>query len=176
MVRLGVGAPLPKEIAEGSLYRRRLTTNDKLLQQLIGKKAAKDRLQAAKRPSSLRTHSVPNPAKDIKPANADEDSDDEKGRASAFRSKRTKAKPHDQHSSLLNDENTSQRRIKAMESLNSEGRPPRDSDDEGLRPKQKIPAKSESQRSQTNSGSSKRAVSFLDEILGERRKKRKRKK
>ncbi|OCL13985.1 hypothetical protein AOQ84DRAFT_270621, partial [Glonium stellatum] len=38
---LGVGAPLPKDVNDGSFKRRELSSNDKLLKQLLGKKAAK---------------------------------------------------------------------------------------------------------------------------------------
>ncbi|KAJ4993904.1 hypothetical protein SVAN01_00381 [Stagonosporopsis vannaccii] len=44
--RLGVGSPIPKDIADGTFTRRAPTSNDKLLEQLIGKKRAKAHLAA----------------------------------------------------------------------------------------------------------------------------------
>lgn len=86
--RLGLGSILPKDVADGSFTRRAPTSNDKLLEQLIGKKAAKAHL--AKKEASK---SKVKQEKSRRPAPApkkEESEDEEEGRASAFKSKKRK--------------------------------------------------------------------------------------
>ena len=94
VIRLGIGAPLPKDVADGSFKRRELSSNDKLLRQLLGKKAAK----AANVHPTTNFSKSPGPSqnlgsKPVKPQIRQEESEDEEeGRASTFKSKRTKQK------------------------------------------------------------------------------------
>ena len=93
VTRLGIGAPLPKDVADGSFKRRELSSNDKLLKQLLGKKAAK----ATKVHPTINSSKSPGPlqnpdSKPVKPPIRQEESEDEEGRASAFKSRRTKQK------------------------------------------------------------------------------------
>ena len=93
VIRLGIGAPPPKDVADGSFKRRELSSNDKLLRQLLGKKAAK----AAKAHPTTNFSKSPGPSqnlgsKPVKPPIRQEESEDEEGRASTFKSKRTKQK------------------------------------------------------------------------------------
>ena len=88
-VRLGVGGILPKDIEDGSFTRRIPTSNDKLLEQLIGKKKAKAHLatrQDTKRPNAKAQYGKRNIVK------KEESEDEEEGRAATFSSKRKKAK------------------------------------------------------------------------------------
>ncbi|OCK82217.1 hypothetical protein K432DRAFT_230686 [Lepidopterella palustris CBS 459.81] len=78
---LGVGAPLPKDITDGSFKRRELSSNDKLLQQLLGKKAAKAHMSSKVSP---KLGSKPLKA----PPHQEDSEDEEQGRASAFKSKK----------------------------------------------------------------------------------------
>ncbi|ORY02947.1 hypothetical protein BCR34DRAFT_447855, partial [Clohesyomyces aquaticus] len=85
---IGVGGIIPKDIEDGSFTRRPLTSNDRLLEQLIGKKAAKEH-----RASKPAPRDASNPQKfGRKPETSKREpsDDEEEGRASAFRSKRTK--------------------------------------------------------------------------------------
>ncbi|RMZ71459.1 Proline iminopeptidase [Pyrenophora seminiperda CCB06] len=85
--RIGLGGVLPKDIEDGSFTKRIPTSDDKLLQQLIGKKKAKAHIiakQEAARPNAAtkaKQHTKQSTAKK-------EDSDDEEGRAATFKSKR----------------------------------------------------------------------------------------
>lgn len=93
VIRLGIGAPLPKDVADGSFKRRELSSNDKLLKQLLGKKAAK----AAKVHPTINSSKSPGlsqnlGSKPVKSPARQEESEDEEGRASIFKSKRTKQK------------------------------------------------------------------------------------
>ena len=87
--RLGVGAIAPKDAEEGSFTRRNPAPNDKLLEQLLGKKKAKAHLTAqreAARPNAKAQR--PGRAKRVE---KEESEDEEEGRAAAFKSKRRKA-------------------------------------------------------------------------------------
>ena len=87
VTRLGVGGYLPKDIADGSFTRRAPTSNDKLLEQLIGKKRAKAHMaakqeaeRAAAREQPQQFHPLGRPA----PAKKEESDDEEEGRAATF--------------------------------------------------------------------------------------------
>jgi hypothetical protein len=88
--RFGVGAKIPKDIENGSFTRRVPTSDDKLLQQLIGKKAAKAHLDARQ----ASKHSAKQPGQKYSKPQAtpkkEESEDEEEGRASAFKSKKRK--------------------------------------------------------------------------------------
>jgi hypothetical protein len=112
--------------------------------------------------------------KPLKPEYAADESEDEKGRASAFKSKRSKMKPHKPPTLPVNTTNKSQNEVEAIEPRDSEVKPLNSLHDESRRVKQKEHSADEAKRSEVRSGSSKRAASFLDEILGERKKKKKR--
>ncbi|KAF2000048.1 hypothetical protein P154DRAFT_466620 [Amniculicola lignicola CBS 123094] len=84
---IGVGGVIPKNIKDGSFTRRTLTSNDKLLQNLIGRKAAKAHISAKqlkKEPVQQQKFGKPTISK------VDESEDEEEGRAAAFKSKRRK--------------------------------------------------------------------------------------
>jgi hypothetical protein len=85
--RLGVGGILPKEFENGSFMKRGLTSSDKLLEQLIGKKKAKAHL--ASKLQATRLGSRPQPKQGRREAvKKDESEDEEEGRGSAFQSKK----------------------------------------------------------------------------------------
>jgi hypothetical protein len=93
---LGFGAPIPKTIKDGSFTRRVLTSDDKLLQTLIGKKAAKAHMaskETTKRTATpINFNKAVQPVKTTKPVESD---DEDEGRTAAFTSKRQKKrKPH----------------------------------------------------------------------------------
>lgn len=92
--RLGVGHAVPQDIADGTFTRRAPTTNDKLLEQLIGKKRAKahlaakqdaERASARQQPAWQQQQQQKNEAHKV-----EESDDDEESRAAVITSKRQK--------------------------------------------------------------------------------------
>ncbi|KAF2268114.1 hypothetical protein CC78DRAFT_530492 [Lojkania enalia] len=83
---VGVGGQMLKEIEDGTFKRRTQTSQDKLLQQLLGAKAAKAHKAAKQAPKE---HIKPQKLNHSTTSKAD-DSDDEGGRAATFISKRRK--------------------------------------------------------------------------------------
>ncbi|KAF2872019.1 hypothetical protein BDV95DRAFT_606585 [Massariosphaeria phaeospora] len=86
--QVGVGGVVPKDIQDGSFTRRAPTSNDRLLETLIGKKAAKAHIAAKQAPRQTN-----NPQKygtPTRPAIPEESEDEEEGRAAAFKSKKRK--------------------------------------------------------------------------------------
>lgn len=146
---LGVGAEPPKEIADGSFKRNQLSSNDRLRQQLLGKHAAKGRATENKpaAASHLPTKKIEKPAR---PSRVQDDSDDEEdGRAAMFKSKKkTAPAPVQKEESAEDSESESEAKGKAAK-------------------KQDKPALQEESR--------KRPISYLDEILEERSKKKNKK-
>jgi hypothetical protein len=170
LYRLGVGGILPKEFENGSFMKRGLTSSDKLLEQLIGKKKAKAHL--ASKLQATRLGSQPQSKQGRREAVKKEESEDEdEGRGSAFQSKKrrvVKPKPavkdeddaneeHDLEASVI-DSLKDEEDVKAPEVKKEE--------EEGetmpvTAPKKSIP----------NRGRAK-PVSYLDELLAERSKKK----
>ncbi|KAF1830693.1 hypothetical protein BDW02DRAFT_533483, partial [Decorospora gaudefroyi] len=88
--RIGLGGILPKDIEDGSFTKRTPTSDDKLLQQLLGKKKAKAHMavkQEAARPSAAAK--AQRYGKSL-PTKKEESDDEEEGRAATFKSKRRK--------------------------------------------------------------------------------------
>ncbi|KAL1591904.1 hypothetical protein SLS60_011496 [Paraconiothyrium brasiliense] len=85
----GLGAAVPQDVQDGSFANRIPTSHERLLENLIGKKAAKAHLAAK------RKHTAPvKPPKPLKPTPTKVESDEEEGRTSSIRSKRQRnAKP-----------------------------------------------------------------------------------
>ena len=90
---LGLGAPLPKDIEDGSVKRQELSSNDKLRIQLLGKDHA--RLQRRSKDGRnlvigiTQLGSKPRPSPSTTVAQ-DDDGDDEEGRSSLGKPKRKK--------------------------------------------------------------------------------------
>ncbi|KAH7088088.1 hypothetical protein FB567DRAFT_331219 [Paraphoma chrysanthemicola] len=172
---LGIGGMRPKDIADGSFTRRTLTSSDKLLEQLIGKKKAKAHLAAQQNASRL--GAKPQPFKhDRSHAKKEESEDEEEGRTAAFKSKRRRtAKVKVEPADLEDEEQRG-----AVISSNGEKLPDgegeaqqadsnqQEDDEEDVTPPMRAP-KSIPSRSKP------KATSYLDEILAERSKKKKKK-
>ncbi|TKX25583.1 hypothetical protein C1H76_2233 [Elsinoe australis] len=94
---LGVGAKAPdSDVGFGLKRKQPSTSNDKLLEQLLGKKAAREHQakMAAQRMSKQQASSKDSPvSKAAKPTEIEDDSEEEEGRASAFRSKASRKRP-----------------------------------------------------------------------------------
>ncbi|PVI06119.1 hypothetical protein DM02DRAFT_35006 [Periconia macrospinosa] len=86
--QFGVGAAIPKDIEDGSFTRRIPASDDKLLQQLLGKKAAKAHLARQTTKNAAKPQGNAKPQRSV--AKKEESEEEEEGRASAFKSKRRK--------------------------------------------------------------------------------------
>jgi hypothetical protein len=92
----GIGSLAQKDdsgLPEGAFKRRNPGANDKLLDSLLGKKAANAhrKAQALAKSATAQSQEAPKPVVKEKPKRpADSDSEDEGGRAAAFKSKRAK--------------------------------------------------------------------------------------
>lgn len=145
--RLGVGAPLPEKAADGSWNRTELSSNDKLRKQLLGRNY--DKVMKATALNKPTPQSAgPAPAKTTSATPAKEESDDEEGRAAIVGKKRKAGSSH----------------IKKTPVVDSGTTDKVDGDDSV--PTKEVPSKGPSK-------GRKKATSYLDELLAERSKKRK---
>jgi hypothetical protein len=162
--RLGVGGILPKEFENGSFMKRGLTSSDKLLEQLIGKKKAKAHL--ASKLQATRLGSRPQPKQGRREAvKKDESEDEEEGRGSAFQSKKRRVVKPKQ--TAVKDEGVADPLVKDEEDVEvSEVKKEEEEVDV-------IPVAT-SKKSIPSRGRAK-PVSYLDELLAERSKKKKNK-
>jgi hypothetical protein len=166
--RFGVGAPIPRDIENGTFTRRVPTSDDKLLQQLVGKKAAKAHLDArqasktgAKQPGQRHVNPQAAPKKE-------ESEDEEEGRASMFKSKKrkvVKARPVEVEikKSESNDDTVNGVPPLPHQAISTEIDDQKAEDDSGPENRKK-PSKSRHQPS--------KPASYLDQLLTERLKKK----
>lgn len=165
---------VPKDVQDGSFINRMPTSHEKLLENLIGKKAAKAHLAAKQK------HAAPSkPQKPVKAIETKEESDEEEGRAAAFQSKRqrrTRPAPTKPDSSDDDEESrTSKLASKKQkttgnvsEVTNGDVTMANAPDDEDVDEPPKAAPASRPQKAKPKS--------YLDEILGEKSKKKKKKK
>lgn len=175
-------AEIPKSIKDGSFIQRPLTSKDKLLETLIGKKAAKAHIAAKQ---TTRKNATPikfdKPVRTPKPAESD---DEDEGRTAAFKSKRQRARkpqPMPVDSDMLEAQadvpetdlphrlanNGGNLEDTALENELVEA-PKRNQTEDDSSPENTGPSKSRKQKPISGS--------YLDEILAERSKKQKKKK
>ncbi|KAI7218103.1 hypothetical protein KC333_g3809 [Hortaea werneckii] len=94
----GIGSKRKAEdegLPDGALRRKKLASNDKLLEQILGKKAAQQKKKQDASKNSIKA-SLPAkqmPAQPTKPQQPDSEEEEEEGRAAAFKSKKRKANP-----------------------------------------------------------------------------------
>jgi len=160
----------PKDIADGSFTRRTLTSNDKLLEQLIGKKKAKIHLASKQQATRLGAQSQPKNGRQAS-TKKEESEDEEEGRSAAFTSKRRKvAKP--KPVPVTEDEDEIEPPAQAVDEAGDEQvhtnppaiEEPEEDEQPPVKPKS-IPSRSKA-----------KSKSYLDEVLAERSKKKKKKK
>ncbi|KAI7339268.1 hypothetical protein KC315_g1313 [Hortaea werneckii] len=92
----GIGSRRKTEdegLPDGALRRKKLASNDKLLEQILGKKAAqqKKKQDASKNTIKSSLPAKQAPAQPTRPQEPDSEEDEEEGRAAAFKSKKRKA-------------------------------------------------------------------------------------
>ncbi|KAF4552315.1 Hypothetical protein D9617_10g072960 [Elsinoe fawcettii] len=149
---LGVGAKAPDDDVGFGLKRRQPTTDDKLLEQIMGKKAAKEhraKMAAQKASQSQAAVQASGGGKGVKLPVADVDSEEEQGRASAFRSKGSRKRMRTEESPI-DAGNADESSIEAKASQRSGG---------GKASKEK----------------SSKPLSYLDQILAEKSRKKREK-
>lgn len=168
--RLGIGGKIPKDIQDGSFTRRSLTSNDKLLEQMIGKKAARAHIASKKAPQ---TASQPGKfGKQPRTSAREESEDEEEGRAAAFKSKRRKKSKGTAAEATEDAGEAQEELIKSTPSADPDIEDV--TEEAGLGATKKIPKVVEDDEPTSQKQSSKPG-SYLDEILAERSKKKKKK-
>jgi hypothetical protein len=166
----GIGSLAQKDdsgLPEGAFKRRNPGANDKLLDSLLGKKAANAhrKAQALAKSATAQSQEAPKPVAKEKPKRpADSDSEDEGGRAAAFKSKRAKpSKPQpkvqegDAEDGAPVDTNTLEADVEAK-TAELTLQPPQDTN------------------TAAKSNGRKRPASYLDELLGQKANKKNKKK
>jgi hypothetical protein len=166
----GIGSMAQKDdsgLPEGAFKRRNPGANDKLLDSLLGKKAANAhrKAQALAKSANAQSMEAPKPAVKEKPKRPAEDSDSEEegGRAAAFKSKRAKpskpqpkAQENDAEDGAHMDTDTPEASVEAK-AAELTLQPPQDTNT-------------------SKSNGRKRPASYLDELLGQKANKKNKKK
>lgn len=173
-LRFGVGAAIPKDIQDGTFTRRIPASDDKLLQQLLGKKAAKAHIAR----QSIKSNTKPNvESKPQRRVIKEESEEEEEGRSSAFKSKRRKvAKEQPVHPPVDGDhddrrDNADADGTELQQETEAARGETRKNASEGE------DSEEDSKKSTTKSRAVKpKARSYLDELLAERSNKKQRKK
>ncbi|KAF2735072.1 hypothetical protein EJ04DRAFT_492382 [Polyplosphaeria fusca] len=171
--RSGVGFKIPKDGEDGTFARRTQAADNRLLEQLLGKKAAKSHKAIKQAPGESKKK--PKFSYSSKVQRQEESDDEDEGRASAFKSKRRKMnqpRPIVPGSDAVNEEGGEgkQRPALRQENLDDLGEGQREGD------VQAVSAELGDERKPVQSRSSQpKAGSYLDEILAERSKKKKKK-
>ncbi|KAF2280101.1 uncharacterized protein EI97DRAFT_110975 [Westerdykella ornata] len=177
---VGIGAKIPENLqddvfAQDDFFSQPLTaSSEKLLQQLLGKKAAKGHIAAKQAPQNVKTSRNGKP---VKPTKQEVSEDEEEGRAAAFGSKRRKiAKsaepseapdpPDSREHSLMMEENvdpaSAEAELDSTRAVRSEKQVTKKDGVDGEDP--------------ITSGTKSKPATYLDEILAERSRKKKKKK
>lgn len=167
----GIGSIAQKDdsgLPEGAFKRRNPGANDKLLDSLLGKKAANAhrKAQALAKSATAQAQDAPKQLVKEKPKRPaqDSDSEEEGGRAAAFKSKRVKPSKPQQKS---NDES-------AEEGANMEKDTPNVNDKtKAIEPTFQSP---QDTNTPAKSNGRKRPASYLDELLGQKANKKNKKK
>lgn len=165
--RLGVGHAVPKDIADGTFTRRAPTSNDKLLEQLLGKKRAKAHLaakQEAVRASARQQPAWQQQQKPVVQKDEESDDDDESRAATLAATGRRGEKPMPVPKSKIT-ESKSVESTKETVTAGVQDAPQQDAhdpsdDDIDLKPKKRAKK------------SRAKPTSYLDELLAERSKKK----
>jgi hypothetical protein len=170
--RLGVGGIRPKDLEDGSFTRRTLTSDNKLLTQMIGAKKAKVHLASKQQMTRLGAQPQPKHGRPVA-AKKEDSEDEEEGRAATFKSKRRKtAKP--KPAPATEDDSEDQQALPVQA---------RDHGDEIEQAKGDVAAEEPEEEDQPAPKSKSipsrgkaKPKSYLDELLAERSKKKKKSK
>ncbi|KAI4693409.1 uncharacterized protein J4E88_001780 [Alternaria novae-zelandiae] len=179
--RIGVGGIVPKDIEDGSFTSRIRTSDDKLLQQLIGKKKAKAHITAKQEAARPNAASKAQHYKKLA-AKKEESDDDEEGRAATFKSKRQKKKVKQEAKLPDSDDEDEEARakrleggtVKVEEEISEEVATEAQADAKPIKKEEEEDEEAETTQSAPKKARTK-PKSFLDEILAERSKKKSKK-
>lgn len=161
-----MGSAIPKDIADGSFTRRAPTSNDKLLEQLIGKKRAKAHLAAKQEAERASARQQPTWQQKKEEKKVEESEDEEEGRAATIASKRQRK----DGVKGASKENRAEEKVAAEVAVDEASKAEEgeavaskdiSDDDIDLKPKKRVKK------------SRAKPTSFLDELLAERSKKKK---
>lgn len=164
--RLGVGSAIPKDIADGTFTRRAPTSNDKLLEQLIGKKRAKAHLAAKQEAERASARQQPTWQQKKEEKKVEESEDEEEGRAATIASKRQRKDGAKGEGKVKNGDVDAVANEVVVEAASAEEgaavmSKDLSDDDIDLKPKKRVKK------------SRAKPTSYLDELLAERSKKKK---
>lgn len=175
--RIGLGGILPKDIEDGSFTRRIVTSDDKLLQQLIGKKKAKAHI-AAKQEAARPNVAAKAQQYRKQAAKREEEDDEEEGRAATFKSKRQGKREKQEVNKVESDDEDEETRAKRLgnSAIKEEGVSKGDAVADAEKDAQPIKKEERDKEAEVIQPAPKKArtkpKSFLDEILAERSKKK----
>jgi len=165
---------LPKDIEDGSFTRRIPTSDDKLLQQLIGKKKAKAHIAAKQ--EAARPNASTKVQQYVKQSAAKKDeSDEEEGRAATFKSKRQKKKEKQTPRKVDSDDEDEESRAKRLAATAKNGDAIKEVIITDTQVDDELTQSNDYEAEVTPSASKRtkaKPKSFLDEILAERSKKK----
>ncbi|KAF2445110.1 hypothetical protein P171DRAFT_521159 [Karstenula rhodostoma CBS 690.94] len=175
----GLGAIVPKDVRDGSFINRMPTSHERLLENLIGKKAAKAHL------ASKQKHAATvKPQNPVKPTPTKEESDEEEGRSASFKSKRQRrANPPlaKQEESDDEDEESRALSVRSKKLKTNPQSPEIGEKDEAMAngPEDELveeKAEDVKKHKPVSRPPKAKPTSYLDEILGEKAKKKNKKK
>ncbi|KAE8350707.1 hypothetical protein BDV28DRAFT_150692 [Aspergillus coremiiformis] len=167
---LGVGAPLPSKAVDGSWNRTELDSNDRLRKQLLGrnyKKVMSEKSVAVGRQASKDKHSSgAGSAASPLQTTADKDSDDEEEARTALVGRKNLTKKRKAESSP--------KIVEPVETDHDKDGNRGGDDDDGEAAASMMKQRGSSSQSSSRLKGRRKATTFLDEILAERSRKRKR--
>ncbi|KAF9740044.1 hypothetical protein PMIN01_02679 [Paraphaeosphaeria minitans] len=173
----GLGAIVPKDVQDGSFTNRIPTSHERLLENLIGKKAANAHLAAKQKHAA-----TVKPQKPLKPTPVKDDSDEEEGRAASFKSKRQRrtVQPVAKQEDSGDEDEESRALSLRSKKLKTDGQSPDPREDEAMarKPEKELAEKkTEHVKKDTPLKRPPKAKpkSYLDEILGEKAEKKNKK-
>lgn len=153
-------------LPDGAFQRKKLSSNDKLLEQLLGKKVAQARKKEAGKSMSTSKHAAPKQLASWPKVSkgAESEDEDEGGRVAAFKSKKRKPEAKPQTVKVSTDDETMEDVIDSGEATGTPN--PTDNDaavEKGSPPQQQKAAK-------------RKSTSYLDELLAQKANKKSKKK
>ncbi|KAF1968803.1 hypothetical protein BU23DRAFT_256364 [Bimuria novae-zelandiae CBS 107.79] len=172
--QFGIGAIVPKEIQDGSFTNRIPSSYEKLLEKIVGKKLAKAHMAAKQNHGS-----AAKPSKAVRPAEMKEESDEDEGRAAAFKSKRqkrVKVVRAGRENSDDEDEESRAAQVVAKKQTSREQEPDAVNEDVVVANEPDDDSEAPAKSAPISHVQKAKPKSYLDEILGEKSKKKKKKK
>lgn len=166
---------MPKEVQDGSFTNRIPTSHERLLENLIGKKAARAHIAGKQKYTA-----VTKPQKPAEPIESKDESDEEEGRSAAFRSKRQRRANPVSTRNDLSDEGEETRAsnivVKKLKVTRAVSTTVNDEDMTVANVQNEGETEESAEATSDARPSRPKPKSYLDEILGERSRKKNKKK